>query len=256
MSLFIAGSPWLQRRSYRGSSFAQRLLNAGQPAMKCVLTCLNGSLNLQLHELSCKFMLLCSDDYHKKERLMRSSTEKEFAALRAFNDELAEMARANPLQQVDETSKPLLQIIAYHLIFEFLIEKWIDHAINEGNSTFRGIEKIGFHNKLYLAKNLGFPMDLFHVLDQINNERNQLAHKIDKKPWSRKELMKLGESADKLGHNGSSLAELRLSNGKTTASGAELTEGELLYLVLAAIYGKLHNFVFTDVHNRLSSPLR
>jgi hypothetical protein len=34
MSLFIAGSPWLQRRSYRGSSFAQRLLNAGQPAMK------------------------------------------------------------------------------------------------------------------------------------------------------------------------------------------------------------------------------
>lgn len=186
---------------------------------------------------------------------MRSVAEKDSAVLKKFNDELATMVRSQPLQKVNEASRPLLQVIAYHLIFEFLIEKWIDYAVNDGNSVFRGIEKIGFHNKLYLAKNLGFPKDLFQILDQINNERNQLAHKIDRKPWATRDLMKLGEQADKLGSPGSKLAELRLSNGKSIASGDALTESELLYLVLTAIYGKLHNFVFTDIHNRRSSPL-
>ncbi|HFJ9616798.1 TPA: hypothetical protein ACG4NT_004434 [Stenotrophomonas maltophilia] len=49
MSLFIAGNPWLQRRSYRGYSFAQRLLSAGQPTMKALLTCLNGSLRFDTY---------------------------------------------------------------------------------------------------------------------------------------------------------------------------------------------------------------
>jgi hypothetical protein len=45
MSLFIAGNPWLQRRSYRDCSFPHPLLKGGQPLMKHMLTCLNGSLH-------------------------------------------------------------------------------------------------------------------------------------------------------------------------------------------------------------------
>lgn len=180
---------------------------------------------------------------------MRICSEEEAKRFEAFNSELSKLSEIDPLQEISSTSPHTLQIVAFHLIFEYLIEKWIDYKVNKGASVFSGIEKIGFHNKLYIAKNIGLPMTIFKALNKVNDERNKFAHQISKKKISKKEITEIAALADSIECTGGKFEDLGVyENGKVTHASETSCEKTLLLLALHALLGKLRNFIFTDVY--------
>jgi hypothetical protein len=180
---------------------------------------------------------------------MRVSSEEEAKRFKAFNSELSKLGEIDPLQEVSSTSPHILQIVAFHLIFEYLIEKWIDWKINNGAPVFSGIEKIGFHNKLYIAKNIGLPKTIFKALNKVNDERNKFAHLISKKKINKNEIIEIALLADQIDCMGGKFEDLGVNvNGKMICASETSCERTLLLLALHALLGKLRNFVFTDVH--------
>ena len=180
---------------------------------------------------------------------MRISSEEEMKRFEAFNTELSRLGEIDPLQEVSSASPHTLQIVAFHLIFEYLVEKWIDCKINHGNQVFSGIEKIGFHNKLYIAKNIGLPKPIFHALNRVNDERNRFAHQISKKIISKKEVMEIAGLANSIDCTGGKFEDLSVyENGKLIHASETNCEKALLLLALHALLGKLRNFVFMDIY--------
>jgi hypothetical protein len=180
---------------------------------------------------------------------MRVSSEEEMKRFEAFDAELSRLGDIDPLKEVSSTSPHTLQIVVFHLIFEYLVEKWIDCKINHGNQVFSGIGKIGFHNKLYIAKNIGLPKPIFQALNRVNIERNKFAHQISNKLVSKKEIMEIAELANNIDCTGGKFENLGVyENGKLVHASETDCEKTLLLLALHALLGKLRNFVFMDIH--------
>lgn len=167
----------------------------------------------------------------------------------SFNNELTKLAEIDPLKDVSTTSPHTLQVMAFHLTFECIIERWIDYKINKGKKVFEGIDKIGFHNKLYIAKNIGLPKKLFNVLNKINDERNKFAHQIHKKGIDKKEILEIARLANEIDCTGGKFEDLGIyENGKLLRASDTSCDKVLLLLSLHAVFGKLRNFAFSDIH--------
>ena len=180
---------------------------------------------------------------------MRISSKEEMERFEAFYAELSRLGEIDPLQEVSSTSPHTLQIVSFHLIFEYLVEKWIDCKINHGNQVFSGIKKIGFHNKLYIAKNIGLPKTIFQALNRVNDERNGFAHQISKKIISKKEIAEIAKLADNIDCVDGNFGDLGVyKNGNLIHASETSCEKALLLLALHALLGKLRNFVFTDIY--------
>lgn len=187
---------------------------------------------------------------------MRGSNDEEMKRFDAFNSQLSKLAESEPLKEVGRQSPQPLQVISHHLIFEFLVEQWINFKINKGGSVFAGIEKIGFHNKLYIAKNIGLPKEIFKVLDVINTERNHFAHKIFKKTVERAKILEIAKLADAIRATGGEFHKLGVYiDGKLTYAQDIECEKTLLHLALTATKDKLRNFIFIDIHHSNSRPI-
>lgn len=189
---------------------------------------------------------------------MRVSTEEEMKIFDSFDKELTILYKdIEPLKEIVATSNQALQIISFHLVFEYLIEKWIDCKINKRASVFRGIEKIGFHNKLYMAKNIGLPKTLFSLMEKINEERNKFAHQITKKEIQQKDIIKIGELSNNVVCTGARYEELGIpvESGGYAYFSATKCEKILLHIVLHASLEKLKNFIFMDIHHSTSREL-
>lgn len=193
---------------------------------------------------------------------MRVSNDEEHDRFVRFVDERSKLKDMKTLQEVDSSSSQMLQIVTYHLVFEYLIEKWIDFKVNNGESMFKGIEKIGFHNKLYIAKNIGMPKDLFNAIDLINRERNKFAHQIFKNGMSENEIRKIGKAVDSItGINGGKFSgesgiKVRVK-GIVGYVGADQTNDcdVLMYILLSSLHNHLSNFVFVDIHHSNSREI-
>ena len=174
-----------------------------------------------------------------------------------FDKELSKLIKdIEPLKEISFASPQILQVISFHLVFEYLIEKWIDYKINKGNSVFSGIEKIGFHNKIYIAKNIGLPKSIFDLLNKINDERNKFAHQITKKSVSKKEILNIGKLSNDIECTGANYEDLSmLGNGKYFYTSKTECEKTLLYIVLEASLEKMRNFIFMDIHLSTSKEL-
>jgi len=173
-----------------------------------------------------------------------------------FNNKLLKLNEIDTLKEIKSTSPHVLQIITYLLIFEYLIENWLNYRLNKGYDLFRGIEKIGFNNKLYLAKNPGLPKPIFNALNEINDQRNKFAHQIFKQSLTRSEIKKIGKLANDIDCTGGKFEELgAYENGKLIRASETNCEKALLLLALYALFGKVRNFVFTDIHINTSSEL-
>lgn len=180
---------------------------------------------------------------------MRISTEEEAKHFELFNKELSELSDIDPLKEINSKTPHVLQIIAFHLTFEYLVEKWIDYKINFGNPLFSGIEKIGFHNKLYISKNIGLPKEIFKALNRINDERNKFAHQISKKIMKKEEILEIAKMADSIECTGAKFDDLGVyENGILINSSKTNCEKALLLLALHSVLGKVRNFVFSDIH--------
>ncbi|MGX9785902.1 hypothetical protein [Janthinobacterium lividum] len=184
---------------------------------------------------------------------MRIASKIEMEKFKLFCKELSKLNEIGALSEINSKTPHTLQIISFHLVFEYTIEKWIDFKANNGNQLFIGIEKIGFHNKLYIAKNIGLPKTIFKVLDTINNERNKFAHQISKKIIPEDEIFKIGKMADEIEIMGAKFSELGIvEKGRTIYASNTKCEMELLYIALHTIFGKLRNFVFIDIQSTYS----
>jgi hypothetical protein len=188
---------------------------------------------------------------------LRVRNEEQAKKFERFNHELKTLGEIDPLRELGVRSPHVLQVIAFHLTFEYLIEKWIDYKVNSGSSVFSGIEKIGFHNKLYIAKNIGLPKKIFHALNKINDERNRFAHQISRTSLSEKEILEIAGMADAIESTGGQFADLGIYDGALLVnSETAACERGLLLLALHALLGKVRNFVFTDIHLSTSQSLR
>ncbi len=187
---------------------------------------------------------------------MRGSTDEEMGRFVAFNEQLNKLEGSEPLKEVDSKSPQSLQVISYHLIFEFLIEQWVNFKVNKGMAVFSGIEKIGFHNKLYIAKNVGLPIEIFRSLEVINNERNRFAHDIFKKTVGRSKIFEMAKLAGAIDATGEEFNTLGVYiGGKLTYVKDIECEGTLLNLALDATKQKIRNYVFVDVLEQNSRPI-
>ncbi|ARC94904.1 hypothetical protein B6A42_25895 (plasmid) [Vibrio coralliilyticus] len=183
---------------------------------------------------------------------MRFSTGEKAKLFDEFNSELDKLSQSEPLKDVSRESPHVLQIISFHLVFEHLIEKWIDFKINSGKSVFKGVEKIGFHNKLYIAKNVGLPIKLFKGLNKINEERNKFAHKLGKQDLTKDEIMKI---LDELGISRREFNEFGVYDGSTLHKvKSASSETLLLFILLNTLLSELRNFVFSDIYLETSEP--
>lgn len=54
---------------------------------------------------------------------MRGSTTEEHERLVAFNEQLVKLAESEPLKEIDKSSPQSLQVMSFHLIFEYLVEQ-------------------------------------------------------------------------------------------------------------------------------------
>lgn len=188
--------------------------------------------------------------------MLRVRTEEDAKKFESFNQELQTLGEIDPLRELGVRSPHVLQVIAFHLTFEYLIEKWIDYKINSGKSVFSGIEKIGFHNKLYIAKNIGMPKSIFHALNKLNDERNRFAHQISRTSLSKKEILDIAGTADAIEFTGGQFADLKIYDGTLLVDSETVAcERGLLLLALNALLGKVRNFVFTDIHLSTSQNL-
>lgn len=189
---------------------------------------------------------------------MRVIAEDGLKIFTSYDRELTFLSKEiDPLKEVTATSSQVLQVISFHLVFEYLIEQWIDHKINKGISVFKGIEKIGFHNKLYIAKNIGMPKALFLLMDKINDERNKFAHQISKKEINKNNILGIGKLSDDVDCVGARFEELGIPavEGGLVYSSTTKCEKTLLHIVLQASLGKLRNYTFVDIHHSTSSEL-
>lgn len=188
--------------------------------------------------------------------MMRGSTTEEHERFVAFNEQLVKLAESEPLKEIDRSSPQSLQVMSFHLIFEYLIEHWINFKLNRGVSLFSGIEKIGFHNKLYIAKNIGLPKEIFKALSVINDERNSFAHKIFKKSIQRSNIIKIAKLADNIKATGGEFNELGVYIGGELLYAKDIEcENTLLNLALTALKDKVRNYVFIDIHHQTSHPI-
>ncbi|ODB34694.1 hypothetical protein BB427_18870 [Pseudoalteromonas sp. BMB] len=183
---------------------------------------------------------------------MRFSTGEKAKLFKEFNSELDKLYQSEPLKDISKESPHVLQIITFHLVFEHLIEKWIDFKINSGKSVFKGVEKIGFHNKLYIAKNVGLPIKLFKSLNKINEERNKFAHKLGKQDLTKDEINKI---LDELGISQQEFDEFGVYDGGRLHKVKNSSSGTLLlFMLLQTLLTELGNFVFIDIHLGTSEP--
>jgi hypothetical protein len=188
--------------------------------------------------------------------IMRGSTTDEHDRFVAFNDQLKKLAESEPLKEIDRKSPQSLQVMSFHLIFEFLIEQWINFKLNKGVSLFSGIEKIGFNNKLYIAKNIGLPKEIFKALDTVNRERNSFAHNIFKKSIARAKIYEIAELADSIQATGGEFNRLGVYiEGRLFYAKNIECENTLLNLALTALKDKIRNYVFIDIHHETSHPI-
>ena len=189
---------------------------------------------------------------------MRTSNQIEMERFEKFCKELDGLKEKDPLRDVKSSSSQMLQIVSFHLMYEYLIEKWIDYKINNGKPVFSGIEKIGFHNKMYIAKNIGMPKELFSSLNKINDIRNKFAHTISAKV-SEKEIKELCKIIDKV----------NLDNNKTDLLSTyddtqncwvriddTICPNIKFHLALSTLSAKLRNFVFIDIFESNSHPVK
>lgn len=64
---------------------------------------------------------------------MRISFGEKGALFEELSSELDKLYQSEPLKDISKESPHVLQIITFHLVYEHLIEKWIDFKINSGN---------------------------------------------------------------------------------------------------------------------------
>ncbi|MGY3299736.1 hypothetical protein ACVWY1_004210 [Pseudomonas sp. TE6288] len=186
---------------------------------------------------------------------MRYSSNEEMERFVAFNKELEKLAESEPLKEVTRNSPQPLQVISHHLIFEYLIESWINFKINNGKPVFSGISKIGFHNKLYIAKNIGLPIEIFQALDLINKERNEFAHQIFKRTLKSNKIQEISKLSDNIKPTEQTVNQLgTYIDGKIKYASEIKCENTLLNLALTATHDKVRNFVFTDIYHDTSHP--
>ena len=184
---------------------------------------------------------------------MRAMTDEEHEKFKSFNEKLAVLRKIDPLNQINDKSPQSLQFLVFHLTFEYMVEKWINFKINNGADLFKGIEKIGFHAKIYLAKNSGFSTDIFQCLNTVNDIRNKFAHQIFKSELDIGEQGKLIELVEKLDSRVEWKNEVNKRGANFSANQGTQTAGSLALLNL--IFEKVHFFIFTDIHQHYSRPL-
>jgi hypothetical protein len=173
----------------------------------------------------------------------------------AFNDELQRLGdELDPLKGINSKSAHTLQIISFHLTYEFYLDCWLNFKLNGGKSLFSGISSIGFFNKMYLAKNAGMPKPIFHALDLINKERNDLAHKVEKREVVAEKIDEFVEKIDAISLGGIKVEMLKLleAGGEVTIKSEEC--GGRLLIALHGLLGHLRNFVFTSIYEQYSFP--
>lgn len=186
---------------------------------------------------------------------MRGMTEEQSKIFSDFDGALAKLGALNPLRDVRSTSPHALQIISFHLIYEYLIEAWINFKLNGGKNIFENIATIGFHNKVYIARNIGLPKDIFQALLFVNNQRNDLAHKITKRDLDEKMISDFAEKVEKISDGGNSIFELKIMEGDKAINISSKNLGARLLVVLYALLFRVRNFVFTDLHLSLSTEI-
>ena len=187
---------------------------------------------------------------------MRAMTEKQNAKFISFYKNLSNLAKIDPLRQIKTTSPQSLQFITFHLIFEYMLENWINYKINNGENLFRGIKKIGFHNKMYIAKNAGFPKDIFNCLDIVNNIRNEFAHQIDKSSLKTNEMDTLFKQIKEIDTKGNSVESVSfIEDGITYFFSDTNSQSANTLIYLHLLSGKIRNYIFTDIYEHHSRPL-
>lgn len=173
----------------------------------------------------------------------------------AFNDELQRLGdELDPLKGINSKSAHTLQIISFHLIYEFYLDCWLNFKLNGGKSLFSGISSIGFFNKMYLAKNAGMPKSIFHALDLINKERNDLAHKLERREVRAEKIDEFVEKIDAISPDGIKVEMLKiLEGGREVTINSEDSGGRLL-TALHGLLGQLRNFVYMNIYEQYSFP--
>lgn len=173
----------------------------------------------------------------------------------AFNDELQRLGdELDPLKGINSKSAHTLQIISFHLTYEFYLDCWLNFKLNGGKSLFSGISSIGFFNKMYLAKNAGMPKPIFHALDLINKERNDLAHKVEKREVSAEKIDDFVEKIDAISPGGIKVEMLTISEvGRDVTIKCEDSGGRLL-IALHGLLGQLRSFIYIDIYEQYSFP--
>ncbi|WP_395066521.1 hypothetical protein [Paraburkholderia silvatlantica] len=186
---------------------------------------------------------------------MRAMSEDDAEKFESFNGKLAHLGTLDPLRDVKSTSPHVLQILSFHLICEYLVETWVNFKLNKGENLFKGIEKIGFHNKVFVAKNAGLPKEIFHALILLNDERNDLAHKITKRDINHRFVDDLVDKIDAIKGCGEKVSKLKILEGGREIKITSQILGERLLLALYALASTLRNFIFVDLHLTFSTEL-
>jgi hypothetical protein len=173
-----------------------------------------------------------------------------------FNEHLNKIFETDLLKDVSRKSPQTLQVLTFHLACEYMLAKWVDFKINEGKEVFKGIEKIGFHNKLYIAKNIGFPKDLFEILNKLNDIRNKFAHDPFEKNLNNKKLDELVKEVDKAQpQHGNEISKLSTPD-KVSYINVDIKDtNSKMFFVLQSIFWKTRSYIFVDISRSLSNSI-
>ncbi|OIX96209.1 hypothetical protein BFS14_01730 [Serratia fonticola] len=96
-----------------------------------------------------------------------------------------------------EQDDALSSVLVIHLMFEKIIEAWIE-AASHNEKFFNDVNMIAFSTKLKIAKNFGLSDQTYSAIKLLNSLRNEFAHKVSRTVISDTEIAKLEAIADEI----------------------------------------------------------
>ncbi|WP_447876944.1 hypothetical protein [Serratia fonticola] len=139
-----------------------------------------------------------------------------------------------------EQDDALSSVLVIHLMFEKIIEAWIESASHNVN-FFNDVNMIAFSTKLKIAKNFGLSDQVCSAIKSLNSLRNEFAHKISKTVISDAEIAKLETLANEINRKSgfSEMAGFKLEGLNVAIKYSDSSNNVKMPFIFSVIYGEV-----------------
>jgi hypothetical protein len=164
------------------------------------------------------------------------------SALKKFDSLDASMKRILAKKTFDGVNKnthEVLVVLRFDLIFENILQTWVEIQ-SGGYEIFKDLEKSGFHNKAYMAKNLKFDKGIFQALLLVNEYRNKFAHRIESQELTEKEIIKLKEKIESINYG--------KSDGLSDILSKAENNRQRVYFLMVSLLSKIQAYIYNLDH--------